>query len=666
MERIPYRQIHLDFHTNSAIDGIGERFDAETFVATLKRAHVNSINLFAKCHHGMYYYPTKIGTMHPHLKFDLFGAQLKACRENDIRALAYTCVGWNEDWADRHPEWLVVDYNGVLGNHPPFSKANTMWRTLCISNPAYRALLKAELKEIYDLYHPQGFWIDIVLGKTCICRHCREEMRACSLNPELLEDVRRHDMMAETDFCREFFGFLKELDPALEIYFNNHPYRLDDARDEEISSVEKRKYFSFIDIESLPSEEWGYTHYPVAINYVGHCGLETTMMNGKFHTSWGDFGTLRNLEALEYECFRAIANGSKICIGDQLHPCGKLDDVVYERIGRVFSSVEEKEPWLHGSRKLCDVAVMISSPALMGDANCGNPVEEAAYRVLSELHIPFDFVNQRESLNAYQLIILPDNVRVDDETAARLNDFTKQGGKLLLTGKSGLAMDADRFVLDCVGCTYKGCAPYAFRYVRLTDACFEHIPAIDQFLCDAGETVCLESGHELAEIVDPYFDRTYDQFCSHRQTPPKLEPSGESAIIETANGIYVSAPLFESYLKRGNRTYRDILDALIKRLYSRPLVKTNLPTITETTVRAIDKTVMVHLLNYVIQRKCRMLDTIEERFEVSDRQIAIRTDFAPTSVRLVPEGKPLRFIYKDGYVNVQLEKISGHTMIEIV
>jgi hypothetical protein len=22
-------------------------------------------NLFAKCHHGMYYYPTKIGTMHP-------------------------------------------------------------------------------------------------------------------------------------------------------------------------------------------------------------------------------------------------------------------------------------------------------------------------------------------------------------------------------------------------------------------------------------------------------------------------------------------------------------------------------------------------------------------------------------------------------------------------
>ena len=89
---IPFRQIHLDFHTSPLIGDIGAEFDAEEFADTLKKAHVNSINLFTKCHHGMYYYPTAVGKMHPELTFDLFGAQVQVCRENKIRPVAYTCV----------------------------------------------------------------------------------------------------------------------------------------------------------------------------------------------------------------------------------------------------------------------------------------------------------------------------------------------------------------------------------------------------------------------------------------------------------------------------------------------------------------------------------------------------------------------------------------------
>ena len=52
---LPYRQIHLDFHTSPYIDGVGDRFDRAEFIKILKKAHVSSVNLFAKCHHGMYY-----------------------------------------------------------------------------------------------------------------------------------------------------------------------------------------------------------------------------------------------------------------------------------------------------------------------------------------------------------------------------------------------------------------------------------------------------------------------------------------------------------------------------------------------------------------------------------------------------------------------------------
>lgn len=52
----PMRQIHLDFHTSELIENVAGDFDAEQFSDTLIRAHVNSINLFGRCHHGMMYY----------------------------------------------------------------------------------------------------------------------------------------------------------------------------------------------------------------------------------------------------------------------------------------------------------------------------------------------------------------------------------------------------------------------------------------------------------------------------------------------------------------------------------------------------------------------------------------------------------------------------------
>ena len=55
-----YRQIHLDFHTSGHIPDIGIDFDPEEFAATLKKAHVNSVTCFGRCHHGYIYHKTDI------------------------------------------------------------------------------------------------------------------------------------------------------------------------------------------------------------------------------------------------------------------------------------------------------------------------------------------------------------------------------------------------------------------------------------------------------------------------------------------------------------------------------------------------------------------------------------------------------------------------------
>ena len=68
-KEIPFRQIHLDFHTSEAIEGVCSEFDAEEFAQTLADAHVNSITLFSCGHHGNLYYDSKMfpEMVHPHL-----------------------------------------------------------------------------------------------------------------------------------------------------------------------------------------------------------------------------------------------------------------------------------------------------------------------------------------------------------------------------------------------------------------------------------------------------------------------------------------------------------------------------------------------------------------------------------------------------------------------
>ena len=81
-----YRQIHLDFHTSERIPGIGSRFDPDVFGRTFAKANVDSVTVFAKCHHGVSYHPTKVGKQHPHLSFDLTRAQLDALHKHGIKS----------------------------------------------------------------------------------------------------------------------------------------------------------------------------------------------------------------------------------------------------------------------------------------------------------------------------------------------------------------------------------------------------------------------------------------------------------------------------------------------------------------------------------------------------------------------------------------------------
>jgi hypothetical protein len=88
-----YARILVDSHITEHNPSFMTRFDPATFVHMLKDAGFQSAMVYACCHNGNCYYPTKIGHMHANLNGrDLFGETVSLLRKNDIVPLAYYTV----------------------------------------------------------------------------------------------------------------------------------------------------------------------------------------------------------------------------------------------------------------------------------------------------------------------------------------------------------------------------------------------------------------------------------------------------------------------------------------------------------------------------------------------------------------------------------------------
>jgi len=111
---VPRRAVHLDFHTGPAVPDVARDFDPVSFANTFAAARVDSVTVFAKCHHGHLYFDTDHPARHPGLAagLDLLGEQIAALHGAGIRAPVYLSVQCDEYAAEEHPEWIALGPDG--------------------------------------------------------------------------------------------------------------------------------------------------------------------------------------------------------------------------------------------------------------------------------------------------------------------------------------------------------------------------------------------------------------------------------------------------------------------------------------------------------------------------------------------------------------------------
>jgi hypothetical protein len=220
------------------------------------------------------------------------------------------------------------------------------------------------------------------------------------------------------------------------------------------------------------------------------------------------------------------------------------------------------------------------------------------------LRYQFDIIEATANFSAYKVLILPDSHRLDATLQRKLADYLAGGGKLILSNESGLDSEGRQFLLP-IGVAYESPWKHDDQYIEVIDAEINDLQQMVQIAYETGTAVrTAPGGTSLARSWKSYFDKDYEHF-QVKQIPP-AQATEYSAAVATSNTVYFvyfATPILRTYARFGYPFYRDLVGSSLRRLLAEPQVKAEGPTTMQATVTEQPKRRVVHLLNYIPERR---------------------------------------------------------------
>ncbi len=466
------------------------------------------------------------------------------------------------------------------------------------------------------------------------------------------------------DYKEDLTAFIRKLDSDCTIFYNGGHVGP--------SIRDGLAAYTHLELESLPSGGWGYLHFPLTSRYARTLGKDVMGMTGRFHTAWGDFHSLKNRAALEFECFTMLALNAKCSIGDQLHPSGVMDEATYDLIGSVYEQVAEKEAWCAGANAVADIGVLSTEEqslrGTVGEAERTPRSMMGIVRMLQEGKHQFDVLDSKSDFSPYKLLVLPDAIHLDENLASKLKTYADHGGAIIASYRSGLNLAGDQFASPLFGIELVGEAPYSPDFLAPDGSGLgAGLPATELVMYMQGMEVEATTAEALLMANVPYFNRTWEHFSSHRHTP-STGREGYPAATRNGHVIYFMHPLFTQYAANAPRWCREVFLNAVNLLLPDPAVR--LPGAPSAMLAMLNEQPdegrrVLHLLHYVPERRGAAFDVVEDVLPVRDVQVSVRAPERVRRVMAVPQGERIRFDQQEGRISFVVPRVEGHQMIEV-
>ncbi len=556
MSNLKYRQLHIDFHTGETFPDVAKEFSKAQFASVLKKGHVNSVNLFAKCHHGCFYYKDSEFFVHPTMQRDLLPEMIEVCEELGVDYYIYISVGFDEHNSKAHPEWLYRNAEGKTAR--PIEEAG--FHLMCL-NTGYFDVLKKQVTEVVTRFSKaKGVFLDITDEWPCHCESCVKayEREGISLSDE--EGIWQYQRKVYKRYYTAMEEIVHAANPEMEIFHNMGAVPRS-RRDLIHASTHS-------EIEALPNGHWGFDYFPLCCAYVRGLDMDFCAHTARFHTTWGDFGGYKCANALRFETAWHNAFGSKSIIGDQLHPSGRFDEHTYEIIGKGYEQIERLEEYSEG-------AVMEKEIAVFSQDYVGRKFTQTgdigASKILLQKQYLYDLIDIENDFSPYKVIIFPDNILFDGKLYDKVKKYLAAGGKILASGTSTL-YDGE-FAFD-LGAKYVGENDNFPTFAEGIED-WSSIKGVRAAMYQA-DSLVMATGRVTTNKYLPYHKRVVSDFSSHLYNTYD-ESQKQAGGTSGKDGEYLSWRIFDDYYRNGSIWAKETVDAALRRLLGKKRIESNLP-----------------------------------------------------------------------------------------
>jgi hypothetical protein len=662
----------VDYYPEVQFRAYGSGSTRKNVVPFLKQLRLGYLCIYAKGHSGYTTWPSSLKTQHNKLAQDMPRFFRDACRETGTRLVLYYSGLIDGIAGLRHPDWRMKNVDG--NDQRMFEDFGTLFVGYgnCPHSPYFDEWVAVQLRELIEGYDPDGIWVDGDWPGPCYCERCRTRFREFSGWSEPWSEVK-----VRAEFAAEYMRFWHGVTHAWRTRFNAFVKSLKpDCLYSAGNVCARREFLAPFDWRSgdFFSPGFFYLHDMARMmRWYGTLGVpyDAYVCDTSFtHVRKAVRSRSKTLERMQQEAAMVAATGGGV--GYWTYPLGN-GAFVPSRMRKAIAVreflEERRDVFLH-TTSAAWTAIVCSDPAA---PTFGGPAIDGAHKALAALHRSPDLMDET-GLTAdlpHDLVVLPEQARIDDACVARLGKYLKRGGKLLSTGASLRSPQLQRLL---------GVAEVRFGAV-----------ADGHVLCKTGDeptgidmdwdAVGLTRGAtELYPLylswdaLNPEVRLLPNNWPMHGQVDEENpEPAGFPAAFARRIGkglaVHTTTSVFSHYAAYGDPQILRWLREIVVFLQPEPLFATDAPSWVDVSLRRKGEQWLIHFVNQNPGRDIDKLNTndlwVDEIPAIGPIACRLRLPCRPATVTLVPSGEPVTWSYRRGTLEMVLPRLHIHSCLVV-
>jgi hypothetical protein len=422
------------------------------------------------------------------------------------------------------------------------------------------------------------------------------------------------------------------------------------------------------DLISIEGHPPAYYHQSMVVRWAQGQSRPMEILSSGALTSWSDMDQ-KPVNMLRLETAIALAHGCGVTIGQQPFPRGNPEEGYFKAFEALFNWVSKMEEYARSPVSVSDIGVYLSlktwdAPQL-GVAALGET--EGIHTALLRDQWQYDILKDLSTLDRYQLVIVGDDRAMSDAEANTLRSYVHNGGRLLVTGLTGLYDErgkkrSDFALADVLGLSYSDANRYPHYYT-------DHAPP---GLLE-GEAFKVEphGARILGYFLNPETIWTKGTTVLWGDPPP--DPQQRYPLVTlnqfgSGRCVYIAASIGNTILQNVRQgQYLDtyavkVLREAIGSLEIQPSVVTTAMG-TEVVLNRNGEGHVLHLMNYMVGSPLWL--SHPDRGEVRGVEVAIRKSVIgnPGKATVIPTGEPIRLRQEGEWIKFEAPPYQASTMI---